>query len=364
MRFKKKTAQPQLCCLLHCCNLWYNNLNRKAVECLWFYDIIVVSKGGREMQKTRDFGWDNLKALLIFLVVVGHLLEICKVSGGEVLYRLIYFFHMPAFLFLSGYFARKKPRLSGVLEQLLTYLAFQTLYLLFAKYVLQAEQSLQFHQPYWILWFALVRLYYTVLTPLYLKGNRALVLALSFLLAFGIGFISQVSYQFSLSRFFVFQPFFILGLFYRDAKPKIDAFFAKSNRCKWILCIATLLTIPLAFWQKITNRMLYGSYPYADVNGLFFRVLLAVVALLWISFFCVVLFPKVNRKIKCVSTIGANSLPVFLLHGFVMKLLAQYGGAWQNSYLAIISMSVLCLLAFGNHFCTGLVRFRKIKEPR
>ena len=316
------------------------------------------------MEKTRDYGWDNIKCILIFLVVLGHMLEFCKVFGGEVLYRLIYFFHMPAFLFLSGYFTRKKPKLSGVLEQLLVYCVFQILYILFARYALHTEESLRFSTPYWILWFALVRLYFTILTPLYAKGNRALVLSLAFLLSFAIGYFDGVGYRFSLSRFFVFQPFFILGLYYQEAKPQIDSFFAQRNLHKWLLCIATVLTIPLAFWQKIINRMLYGSYSYADANGIFFRVLLAVVAFLWIGFFCVIVFPKVNRKINCISTIGANSLPIFLFHGFVMKLLVQYGGVWRNSYLVIVLVSILCLFAFGNPFCTALVRLKVHIPPK
>ena len=56
------------------------------------------------MKKTREYGFDNLRGLLIVLVVLGHLLEICgSFPGAGFLYRTIYSFHMPAFLFLSGY---------------------------------------------------------------------------------------------------------------------------------------------------------------------------------------------------------------------------------------------------------------------
>ena len=43
-----------------------------------------------------DFGWvDNAKAILIFLVIVGHL----SVVPGR---AVIYAFHVPAFLFVTG----------------------------------------------------------------------------------------------------------------------------------------------------------------------------------------------------------------------------------------------------------------------
>ena len=57
--------------------------------------------------KTREYQWDNLRFLLISLVVLGHLWEIMgQAPYKDVVYRIIYSFHMPAFLFLSGMFAK------------------------------------------------------------------------------------------------------------------------------------------------------------------------------------------------------------------------------------------------------------------
>ena len=56
------------------------------------------------MNKERDYFFDNLKAVLIFLVVLGHfLLPIHGESVLVVVKRLIYVFHMPLFVFVSGY---------------------------------------------------------------------------------------------------------------------------------------------------------------------------------------------------------------------------------------------------------------------
>ena len=60
------------------------------------------------MNKERDYFFDNLKAVLIFLVVLGHfLLPIRGDNPLVVVKRLIYVFHMPLFVFISGYFAKK-----------------------------------------------------------------------------------------------------------------------------------------------------------------------------------------------------------------------------------------------------------------
>src|SRR5699024_7607197 len=62
---------------------------------------------------SRDPAIDNARALLITLVVVGHLLNMISSTSGEVLYLWIYSFHMPAFVAVSGYLSRSfanKPR--------------------------------------------------------------------------------------------------------------------------------------------------------------------------------------------------------------------------------------------------------------
>ena len=58
--------------------------------------------------KDRDYFFDNARAVLIFLVVFGHLLQPYTTEDKylSALYLLIYSFHMPTFLFISGYFAK------------------------------------------------------------------------------------------------------------------------------------------------------------------------------------------------------------------------------------------------------------------
>lgn len=58
--------------------------------------------------KDRDYFFDNARAILIFLVVFGHLLQpyTSEDKNLSALYLVIYSFHMPTFLFISGYFAK------------------------------------------------------------------------------------------------------------------------------------------------------------------------------------------------------------------------------------------------------------------
>ena len=67
-------------------------------------------------EKQRDFLFDNYKAMLIVLVVVGHFIELAP--DENVILRMlkwaIFSFHMPAFVFISGYFFEKRDERMGI----------------------------------------------------------------------------------------------------------------------------------------------------------------------------------------------------------------------------------------------------------
>ena len=80
----------------------------------------------------RDYSIDNLKAILIVFVLLGHVLNLLrKVPELTSLYYLIYAFHMPCFAFTSGYTAKSmlkdgKFNASRYLSTLWMYFFFRT----------------------------------------------------------------------------------------------------------------------------------------------------------------------------------------------------------------------------------------------
>ncbi len=79
----------------------------------------------------RSAYWDNLKAILIFLVVLGHYILPVNRSGRSLTsaYYWIYLFHMPAFVLTSGYFSKRyirkgAPNVGKLLGFLLLYFIF------------------------------------------------------------------------------------------------------------------------------------------------------------------------------------------------------------------------------------------------
>lgn len=63
---------------------------------------------GNVMERKRDYNMDMIKAIAITLVVIGHIVQYICVPEGfweNHVFRYIYSFHMPLFMFISGYFS-------------------------------------------------------------------------------------------------------------------------------------------------------------------------------------------------------------------------------------------------------------------
>lgn len=85
-------------------------------------------------KKERLWHLDNEKAILMFLVVLGHFLA--PASGYKTEYQFIYIFHMPCFIFVSGYFSKKDVKVvDAFCKYLAPYLVFQTFYILLGHFL-------------------------------------------------------------------------------------------------------------------------------------------------------------------------------------------------------------------------------------
>jgi fucose 4-O-acetylase-like acetyltransferase len=306
-------------------------------------------------EKGRSYGFDNMRAFLIACVVVGHLLEICpNFPGKDLMYRVIYSFHIPAFLFLTGYFGKFQPRqiFRGLI---LPYFLLQTLYLLFAQHVLGVRVAMQYTTPYWLLWYLPVCLYCKLLIPMLDTQNKKqqlIVLLLAVALALLAGYDCTVSYYLSLSRFLVFLPWFVLGYYCRKHQERLLAYLA---RYRWLLAaiFGAVILFSAAFLANshFLKDVLYGSYPYARLGyDAALRGMLMLPALAWIGLLLCLFTGPLNRKLFGISALGHNTLPVFLLHGFAVRLIA-YKLPWlMSSPWAILWIGGGILLLLGNVF--------------
>jgi len=167
----------------------------------------------------RDHKMDNIRAFLIFLVVFGHFMEPLGNSGKlSYINEVIYSFHMPAFLFVSGYFARFKPR-RIVFSFLYPYLILQIVYAYFLRILSGAPVEgikVTFSVPDYTLWYLPAMAFFCLLIPLIdVRGakKRLAVIGVSIAVSLISGMDPNIEYPFAMGRILSFLPFFLMGFY-------------------------------------------------------------------------------------------------------------------------------------------------------
>lgn len=300
--------------------------------------------------ETRDSYFDNIKAILIILVVVGHLLEsFLGVNSFKFLYTLVYSFHMPLFVFCSGCFACRDNH--KILKRIIyPYLVFQVLYLIFNKFILGADTAFTFTTPYWILWYLFSLVIWSI-TIQFIKKVNITIISISFLIGILIGFDNSVGYYMSLSRTLVFLPFFLLGYYCKTQQKDIK----KLKISKSFIAMITLMSILTAIilyanLGGINTGWLYNSYSYSSLKYSWMIRIGIYVASIILSILVMISVPRMH--ISVLTTIGERSMSIFLLHGFFVKAIqkvfpfsALSSGFLISSYLIIFTMIIVLLLS-------------------
>ncbi|WP_138420251.1 acyltransferase family protein [Aquibacillus sediminis] len=301
----------------------------------------------------REAFFDNAKVLLIFFVVFGHVIQPLTLDSDpiQVLYHWVYFFHMPAFILLSGFFAKgigSKSYISKLFKKLIVpYILFHILYT--GYYLLLGMDGWQttFIYPRWSLWFLLSLFCWHLLLIIFKKLPPLLSMSTAVGIAVAIGYIDWVGHTLSLSRTFVFFPFFLLGYWLtKDQLLKV-----KTKTVKTIsIVVMSIVAIGLVIAPPFANEWLLASHSYQalgfPVLGGGFRLGVFVVATLMI----VSILAWVPTKHNIFTHIGEKTLYVYLLHGIFIQFFRQTELLKVSNFfdmigLVIISFAIVLVLA-------------------
>lgn len=309
----------------------------------------------------RDHSIDNVRFILIFSVVFAHLLEVCPpFRGSRLLYQFIYTFHMPAFIFLFGYNASYSPK-KIVFRWFLPYIFFQCAYIAFSKFILNSNASFQFTTPYWLLWYMLACIYYQLLLPLFDTENKTrqiITILCAFGISFLIGFDTSVGYYMSLSRFLVFQPWFLLGYYCKKNNLLEKLCDLPKIRFPILFASAAIIALLIPYTKAIPTGLLYGSCSYASCGGsLWLRGIAGIIAFSVIMFLCIGIRPYLRRNMLFITHIGQNTWPVFLLHGFAAKAVPAYFPYLISAPWRVVVLTCVLLILAGNKLCNKAVYY-------
>lgn len=225
----------------------------------------------------RSVGWDNTKGILIFLVVFAHMLYENKavVPVGTVV-DVIYFFHMPAFVFASGYFGKSENSRSA---QTVTGLIF--LYFVFNSitgFIYGFNNSLL--EPLYSYWYILALVVWRLLTPKIEKIHN--IIPILIIVSVFSGMYSSLDNTLAVARIIGFYPFYMAGYklsFEKDKSLKDKPYLKKA--------VVGLLCAVLSFtFMFIMKKFLFCSdddlkmLPYHDNWSAVTRILLYIEAFL------------------------------------------------------------------------------------
>lgn len=284
--------------------------------------------------QNRNYLIDNSKGLLIFLVVLGHSLEFIRkdYEVARLLYVFIYEFHMPVFVFISGYLSKnvEKGRRNAVRNFLTPFLLFNIIWNLITLVgplflrgeftELPSEQAFSFFTPGWALWYIFAMFLWKILLPDLLKFKNIFILSVI------AGIFVKLSGEFgsymALSRTITFAPFFLAGYYSSEEKLKRFRKFTRFNILNkvpsiLILIIGVLIALIFVNYSNIADEFFWADRSYSNFNIEIFTGILLYIAVYIIGFAFVYVFINLMPENQTfLSKIGKNTLSVYFLHTY------------------------------------------------
>lgn len=282
--------------------------------------------------KHRDYLFDNYKALLIVLVVIGHFIE-PGYDNNAFLYTLkwlIVSFHMPAFIFISGYFSKRVLSFTALFKKLaIPYIVYELIYYLLYVLIIHKPTGLYLMYPKFSLWYIQALFLWRLLTPLVKKLPHYMFL--SILAGLLIGCLGLPGNFLSIPRTLVFFPFFLAGTnFNRETLTRLRCL---KNQIIAILTLAvfTAYLILDGYHKTLSPKIFYGRYNYHyleqnPAEGIFCRLICYGIG--FAMTFAVALL--ISEKQTFYSYIGTRTMAIYLCHGLTYSVLKDCTNILQN----------------------------------
>ena len=310
----------------------------------------------------RDIKLSNIKGFLIFLVVFGHLIGLYK-NYYSILHLVIYSFHMPMFVFISGYFA-KNASPKKIINFILLYLMFQPFYRWLLMIFEDKEFDLKLEIPYFHLWYLVSMavwylLYMVIKKALLSKRNKILILSACFVISIGSRYLSEAvvnlflnikddfyPYTLSYQRTLSFLLFFFLGVLL--SKERMNQLY-QSLKAKWIVAVMMLVAVFLYFViDGVQNKeeILKGSFGVYQMEGSLMSITVDILlGYLIASLVIYIMLNIITDKICFLTKWGDRSLPVFLFHTIFVLTFKKF--SVFKEFNAILLLVLLIAASYG-----------------
>ncbi len=334
--------------------------------------------------RERKAKYCNIKLLLIFLVVYGHMIETAITYSGiaEIIYQYIYLVHMLAFIYITGYFVHSKTQCRILLKRYAgMYLIIQGIMILTSRIegiqnILAGDtihniRNLHLFYPYWHLWYLLSLVAWLGVAQLWftLKDMaeerkpkitvRGKVLCIVMLAVCGclVGKCNQIGRVMSLSRTIVYLPYFIAGLFTSGEKDW------KRYRIPAVILMVTAVIVLQRFIWDIPYQFLWqaDSYDKLFIKAGEMKRLLCYLAGGILVFGILTGMPEKRSRL---SMLGTDTLPVYVAHPYVLLLFKNRGLMIKSNYQNILTTvtELLAGLLMGFIVMVTIYQFHRFRK--
>ncbi|WP_428331685.1 acyltransferase family protein [Mucilaginibacter sp.] len=305
----------------------------------------------------RDYLIDNLKFILIVLVVIGHFYGAYMDQNRffKVLTTCIYFFHMPLFVFISGCFSKPENdsnsyKLTSAI--LLPYIFFCLMWDLKEAVHFKTFSFNIFNPPYH-LWYLLCLFLWKLSIPIINRIKYPFIASLAISVLIGLN--ATIGYSAVLSRAFGLLPFFVLGVI--CPLSRIHTIHQKKFLMPFGILIILIGAYCILYLNNINFRTLlwdesYHSEGFSNLKGALNRIgLFFSVVLIGISF--IILTP--SKKVFFTSA-GSRTLPIYIFHGFFFPTFLAHFSKWN---LNIVDNFVIIAFPIALIYLLSLTAFEK-----
>lgn len=301
---------------------------------------------------------DNVKGVLIVLIVLGHFCLnysfFAVPTLSEYITKCIYFFYMPAMVFIAGYYSFTEGPISAkpYLKLLLCYLIMNTLMMLYEHIV--NNTALLVMWPYYACWIFTAVIFWNLIIRVLRRYNMGLIFVLSLIISVAAGFQLDINQAFTLMSVTVLFPFFIAGymmkekniLYIFDKIPvKIFAVFLAAATLASMLYLIFNYDFNLDFLQ------------FAAYTGNMFAVKRIIGFCLAIAAIFVLFALLPNRRIPLIAKWGKNFLSIYIFHRFFIIAFTTFflETVYVDKFLIpIMAVTLIICILLGSNTIGGL----------
>ena len=292
---------------------------------------------------SRDAWLDNVKAVLVTFVVTGHFIAsgVSRIPEFALLSNFIYSFHMPAFLFISGFLMKRRirEREYGKVGKtvILPYCVSQIFIFICAALIPDGARALSAEKmtdggffsllyPIYHLWyFVAVALGFLFCVLVKSEKRPLTALALSAVLSIAAGFYGNAEFL-RLTKCLGYMPFLVLGaVMPREYLEKLKS--KNILKLPAALCVAaTVAVLWLIRSSGGITTILAMTGKFGDYFGMSApeAALARLGFLVWGSVLALSVMALCPRRKTFFTYIGENSVYVFVLHAVVLAVLRHY----------------------------------------